>query len=160
MMSGRRRLWLWILLGGGVAFVLFAGASLFLARHLYRIAMRPGVDQLRGGVLEYRLLFPSGYAGNRDAAQKQTLDVVRSRLRAQGLKKFRVVPFMDDRIRVEFDGLTSEEFRRCKGLLTFWNVELREVAPVDVRRSWKNGAAIPDGYEAVQNDRPKDGGFD
>jgi preprotein translocase subunit SecD len=102
--------------------------------------------------VEYRFLYPKDYAGNRVEATGKTVLVLTRRLLSSGLKQFKVTARGTDGVMVEFKGVTSEEFERCKGLLALCNLELREVAPLPHRRSWKPGDAAPEGFESVEND--------
>jgi preprotein translocase subunit SecD len=117
---------------------------------------RPGVDQLRGGEVTYRLLYPENFRGDRTTALAQAVVVLSGRLRAADLKKFQVTPMGQDQVRVSFEGVSREEFDCCKRLAALWNCELREVAPLGAHESWNPGDPAPEGFVAVPNDDQKD----
>jgi preprotein translocase subunit SecD len=150
----RKTPWIWIL-----PVILFIAAAPAVMYFLFTSFLKsgPSADELQGGEVRYRLLFPSEYKGDRQDAVARTVTVLTTRLLAGNLKKFRVAAVGPDMVEVTFNGVTGEDFQRCKGLVTLWNLDLREVAPVGVHDSWNPGDPAPEGFVAVPNDDKKDG---
>src|SRR5262245_8865618 len=80
----------------------------------------PDLDQLRGGEVRFGLLYPADFKGDRQAAVSRTTVVLSKRLLAAELKKFRVAAIGVEEVSVSFDGVSEEQFQRCKRLAALW----------------------------------------
>jgi len=147
--ADRKTPWIWIL--PLLLVVAAAPVALYLVYTSF-LRPRPGLDELRGGEVRYRLLFPADYKGDRQAALARTTTVLSKRLLAAGLKKFRVAAAGQEAVTVGFDGVSEEQFQRLKWLAGLWHCELREVAPASLQQRWKPGDPAPEGFVALPDD--------
>jgi preprotein translocase subunit SecD len=152
--AARKTPWIWII--PLLLVVAAAPVALYVVFTSF-LRPRPGLDELRGGQVRYRLLFPADDKGDRQAAVARTTLVLSKRLLAAGLKKFRVAAAGQEEVTVGFDGVSEEQFQQLKRLAGLWHCELREVASAGLQQRWKPGDPAPEGFVALPDDDLKSG---
>jgi preprotein translocase subunit SecD len=70
-----------------------------------------GIDLAGGAELRYKILYPPGFSGNKEAATKIATDVIRRRVEAKQLKEPKINSRGDDEIIIQLAGVDADALR-------------------------------------------------
>src|SRR6185295_6180481 len=121
-----------------------------------------GIDLAGGAELRYKVLFDSGFSGNKEAATKTATDVIRRRVEAKQLKEPKINSHGDNEIVIQLAGVDADGLRDYKRLIeTSGKLELHAAAPKNLQEQYNKDKVIPDGYMVVESsDRTRGEGYE
>jgi len=121
-----------------------------------------GIDLAGGAELRYKVLFDSGFSGNKEAATKTATDVIRRRVEAKQLKEPKINSHGDNEIVIQLAGVDADGLRDYKRLIeTSGKLELHAAAPKDLQERYNKDKIIPDEWMVVENaDRARGGDYE
>ncbi len=111
-----------------------------------------GFDLAGGAELRYKVLFPSGFEGDRTQATRLASDVIRRRLETRLLRESKVSSYGSNGILIQLAGIDAEGLCECKRLIeTLGNLELHAAASQDLQELYDRDQVLPAGYVAVKS---------
>jgi len=111
-----------------------------------------GIDLAGGAELRYKVLFPSGFQGDRKQITTQASDVLRRRLETRLLQEPKISTVGDNGIVIQLAGVDAEGLRDCKRLIgTLGKLELHAAASTELQDRYDRDGVVPDGYRVVRN---------
>ncbi len=118
-----------------------------------------GIDLAGGAELRYKILYPPGFSGGKEAATKIATDVIRRRVEAKQLKEPKINSRGDDEIIIQLAGVDADGLRDYKRLIeTSGKLELHAAAPRSIQEQYNKDKVVPSDYMAVENTERGRGG--
>ena len=107
-----------------------------------------GIDLAGGAELTYRVLYPPGFKGSKEATTAEALAVLQRRIQQRDLDA-KLTTQGNDQIVIQLPGVDRSELESFKELLKkVGMLELKAVATKDIHEQYNTTKKVPDGYEA------------
>jgi SecD/SecF fusion protein len=127
-------------------------------KFLEKARINRGIDLAGGAELRYKVLFESGFTGDRASATQAATDVIRRRVEAKQLKEPKIYSVGDDEIVIQLAGVDQDTLKDYKRLIeTAGKLELRKAAPRDLQERYNKDKVVPDGWMVLPNPDPRRG---
>src|SRR5262252_493047 len=105
-----------------------------------------GIDLAGGAELRYKVLFPPGFSGSKEAAAKSATDVIRHRVEQKQLKEPKINSHGDDEIVIQLAGVDADGLRDYKRLIeTTGKLELHAATPKDLQERFNRDKVVHEG---------------
>src|SRR5262245_53291547 len=118
-----------------------------------------GIDLAGGAELRYKVLFPPGFTGSKEAATRTATDIIRRRVEAKQLKEPKITSHGDDEIVIQLAGIDADALRDYKRIIqTTGKLMLHAAAPKNIQEQYNKDKIIPQDYMPVKNTERGRGG--
>jgi SecD/SecF fusion protein len=119
-----------------------------------------GIDLAGGAELRYKVLFPPGFTGSREAATRTATDIIRRRVEMKQLKEPKINSHGEEEIVIQLAGIDSDMLRDYKRIIqTTGKLTLHAAAPKSIQEQYNRDKVVPQEYMVVENvDRGQRGG--
>jgi SecD/SecF fusion protein len=121
-----------------------------------------GIDLAGGAELRYKVLYPPGFTGSKEAATRTATDIIRRRVEAKQLKEPKITSHGDDEIVIQLAGIDADALRDYKRIIqTTGKLMLHAAAPKNVQEQYNKDKIVPQDYMVVKNaDRGRGGEYE
>ncbi len=121
-----------------------------------------GIDLAGGAELRYKVLFPPGFTGSKEAATRAATDIIRRRVEMKQLKEPKITSHGDDEIVIQLAGIDQDTLRDYKRIIqTTGKLMLHAAAPKNIQEQYNKDKIVPQDYMPVKNtERTRGGEYD